>query len=159
MIADQLPKSGEVFDKEAAKQEFREIFGFTQTTPGPEWEFRRVEQLFVSLKKRLPKTKQALLEQFGGVPEVCFHDMAAEIDRLNQPGLTQQDYMIREMWRAFSECLADFNQLVQSLASAALLETGALPRWNVSLHGGVATSPLNHSHPKQDNSLNHGHSF
>jgi hypothetical protein len=159
VIADQLPKAGEVFDKEAAKQEFRELYGFTKTTPGPKWEFRRAERLFVRLKKRLPKTKQALLEQFGGVPEVCFHDMAAEIDRLNQLGLTEQDYMIREMWCAFSECLADFNQLVQNLASAGLLETVALSRSNTPLHQGVASHHLPPPSKQQDNSLNHDHPF
>ncbi len=153
VIADQLMNEALIFDQGAAKDHFREIFGSRQTTSGSEWEFCEAESLFIRLSECLPELKQACLEEFGAVPEKLFCLISAEVAQYVKSSFNEQDCVMSDLWHEFSEHMADFDRLIQSLAAAGPTAPGVLePPAGPPCE--VVTTSLLVPHPARDHSFN-----
>lgn len=153
VIADQLMNEALIFDQAAAKDYFRKIFGLRKTTSGSEWAFREAERLFIHLSECLPELKQACLEECGAVPEELFSAVSTELAQYVKPSLNEEDYVISDLLHEFSEHMADFDQLIQSLAATDPTAPGALePPAGPPCE--VVTTSLLVPHPERDHSFN-----
>jgi hypothetical protein len=155
-LAAHLPNAERIFSVRAAKYCFRTYYGLTKTTPGPEWEFREAEKLYRRITKNLPEIKQHCLDEFGCVPETFLCELSTLAAQYEQPGLTRQEEVLKDMLHHLPEHLADFNQLVQSLATSGTRAPGALDS-PAAPPGEMVIPLLLAPYLERDNSLNNNY--